>query len=145
MMKNSQLLRVYFTVFPLLAFFYAVKEDSVSVILEDGVYTCSFFGTLPDGTMPVGLALAATLTLVVAVIGAVYGITQKKGWLRGLIWTSLAAATLSVLPLLLRSEPVVLPHVAVAVILLVECLLAYMHERKLSKAEKTAGEQNSPL
>ena len=122
---------------PVLTFGLELMPDSVSVVLEEGYHNCSFFGTLPDGSQPMGLAVAAMLTVITAVVALVANIVQKPQWYTALIWLSLAAATMSVFPILMKSDPVVLPTVIVALLLLAESLLAYLYKfNKHKEGEK---------
>ena len=132
-MKKSMLWRIVMILLPALTFGLELMPDSVSVVLEEGYYRCSFFGTLPDGSQPMGLAVAGMLTLITAVVAVVTNIVQKPQWYTALIWFSLGAATMSVFPILIKSDPVVLPTVIVALLLLAESLLAYLYKFNKSK------------
>lgn len=128
MKKNSFLI-----LFPVFAFTMELMPTAVSVFLEEGTQTCSFFGTLPDGSLPLGLSVAGMLTVVAAAVAIVYAVTKKTPWLTALIWISLGAATCAVLPILARTEPVVLPNVGVALLLLLESLVAFWRKKEAAK------------
>ena len=132
-MNKPLLMKLFLILFPMFALGLACMPDSVSVILEDEIYTCSFFGLLPDGSLPAGLALSGLLTGVAVVVATVFAGVKKTPWLTALLWVSLIAATMAVAPILLQTEPRVLPNVAVAMVLLVESLLAYFHKKQLLK------------
>ena len=127
-MKKSVLWRTVMILLPVLTFGLELMPDSVSVVLEDGTHSCSFFGTLPDGSQPMGLAVAAMLTLITAAVAVAANFAKKPQWYTALFWVSMGAATMSVFPLLIRSEPTVLPTVFVALLLLAESLLAYLYK-----------------
>ena len=126
-MKKTILWKIVLILLPALTFGLELMPDSVSVMLEEGPYQCSFFGTLPDGSHPLGLGVAAMLTVITAVTAVVACFSKKQPWYTALIWVSLAAATMSVFPLLTRANPPVLPTVIVALLLLVESFLAYLY------------------
>ena len=117
-MKKTILWKIVLILLPVLTFGLELMPDSVSVMLEEGPYQCSFFGTLPDGSHPLGLGVAAMLTVITAVTAVVACFSKKQPWYTALIWVSLAAATMSVFPLL---------TVIVALLLLVESFLAYLY------------------
>lgn len=142
-MKNRILWCIILTLLPLLAFGLAAMPDSVTVVLSESEVTAiSFFDTLPDGSRPLGLAFAGLLCLAVAVEAAAYGITKREFWLSGAIGSSLGAAILAVLPLILRTEPLTIPNAGVAILLCAESLLGYFYKHKATRnaaEEKAAG------
>lgn len=118
---------------PLLTVGLAAMPDSVTVLREPVIETCSFFDTLSDGSRPMGLAFSGLTIFILFAVLVVYVITKKKLWLNVAVWVSLIAATLAVLPLLLRTEPMVIPNVGVPLMLCVEALLCSIHGKQDEK------------
>ncbi len=135
-MKNKKLMwNILLLLLPLLAVGLAAMPDSVTVLTEQQIQRCSFFGTLPDGSRPMGLAFCALLIFVLFGVLAVYAVTNKNFLLNAACWLSLGAATLSVLPRLRSQQQRVIPNVAVTVILCVEAGLAAFRRKQGEKPQ----------
>ncbi len=133
-MKNKKLMwNIPLLLLPLLAVGVAALPDSVTVLIKPQIQHCSFFGTLADGSRPMGLAFCGLLIFVLFGVLVVYAVTNKNFLLNAACWLSLGAATLSVLPLLLGGEPRVIPNVAVTVILCVEAGLTAIRRKQGEK------------
>ena len=119
--------------------------DSVTVLRESELETCSFFGTLSDGSRPLGLAFCGLMIFALFGLLVVYVVTKKKALLNAASWLSLGAATLSVLPILLKTEPMVIPNVGVAILLCVEAILAtFRYKQDDKKGEPVGKRLNAP-
>lgn len=138
-MKKKLIWNIVLLLLPLLTVGLAAMPDSVTVLRELQIEYCSFFGTLSDGSRPMGLAFCGLMTFVLFGLLVVYVVIKKKFLLNIACWLSLGAATLSVLPLLIRSEPMVIPNVGVALLLCVEALLAFIYYKKDEKLAVNPG------
>lgn len=126
---------------PLLAAGIAAMPNSVTVATQTEILYCSFYGTLPDGSNPIGLPLCGMVIFALFGLVAIYVATKKKQLLNVASWVSLGAATLSVLPLLLRTEPMVIPNVGVAILLCVEAILTTLCYKQGEKAAAAPGKR----
>lgn len=138
-MKNKAMWSIVLILLPLVALGLAAMPDSVTVLVSEGeMQTLSYFGTLQDGSRPTGLAFAGLLCIVTAAAAMIGAVSKKEFWLSGVVWISMGAAILSVLPLLLRSSPPVLPNVVVAILLCTESMTAYLCRNKMGKDANSA-------
>ena len=87
----------------------------------------------------------AGFVVLVAVILAVVNLFLRKDFLeRTIMWTSMAAALLSVAPMLFRQEGVLLvTHVMPVILLLVVWQIGYITSRKKEKAEQSGVPDNA--
>ncbi len=140
-LKNKNLLwNIALMVLPLLAAGVAAMPNSVT-LMQEPVQYCSFFGTFADGSRPFGLAFAGLMIFVLFFMVVLYVSLKKKPLLNGATWVALVAATLAVLPLLLRTEPLVLPNVFVALLLCAEAMLTWVCYKKKEPQPKISGKR----
>ncbi len=142
-MKKRVVWSIVLILLPLLTVGLAAMPDSVTaVVSKTEIVRISFFQSLPDGSYPPGLAFSGFLCCVTALLAILYGILRKRYWLTGVVVTAFASTFLSVLPLILRSQPPVVPHVGVAIAMAVECVIAYFCRKSAVKGtgkEESAG------
>lgn len=92
----------------------------------------------------VTLPLAGLITFLAAALAVVNLFAHKAFLERGILWTSLGAAILSVVPMLIRQEGVLLlPNVVVPVILMVVWLLVLVKTQKTEKREHSVAPDNA--
>ncbi len=89
-----------------------------------GVY--SFFQFIEDAPAAMCLLYAGICSGITLMISVAYLIRKKTGWLKGILGFAFASATLAVLPLLIRSEPMVLPNMAHPLAMTCVCVVAIL-------------------
>lgn len=138
-MKKWNLKKIMLILLPILAVGLATTVDSVTVFDPANGTTeyYSYFELIPDSSYQIVMPLAAILSLVSGVLGAVYMVKNKA--LKGIVGTSFCAAMLAVLPILLKGDVLVIPNVGLPIFMLVDCLLAYWILKKPEQQEENKG------
>ena len=137
-MAKTVLKKIFLVMLPALAVLLAASVDSVTVLnTTTGITEAySYFALVPAENLQICAPLAAILA-VVSTILAVVLVASGKSWSAGaLMWTALLSATVATIPVLVRGEILVVPHVGLPILMMVECLLAYAARKKPETEEK---------
>ena len=139
-MKKQTLLRIFLILMPVLAVGLATTGDSVSVFdTQTKVMTYySYFDILPVNGLQIVPAAAAIACLVSGIFAAVYMVKKQEKQLKIIRGLAIAAATLGVLPILIRGSVLVIPNVGVAIFMAVQWVLAYFAGKKPAQTDKPA-------
>ena len=134
-MKKETILKVMLILLPVLALGLATTQDSVSVFdtrLGTTVYG-SYFTLLPVGAMQMCAPVAGLLCAVTLIFSILFVIRKKPGLVSSVKWLAFAAALAAVIPVILRGDVLVVPHVGVPIFMCLEWAAAYMLAPKNSK------------
>lgn len=142
-MKKQTLLKLFLILLPVLAVGLATTGNSVTVFDSQTGTTAyySYFDLLPVATMRMVTPLAGILSILAGGF-AIGSVVSKQSWCRKTVkWLSIAAATVAVLPILVRGDVLVVPNVGFPIFMGAEWILAWIMDKK--PGEKTA-EQSGP-
>ena len=142
-MKKKALVKSLLILLPVLAVGLATTMDSVIVFDAAAGITSyySYFDLVPVTSIQ-NLPPLAGLLCVVCGICAVVFLIQKKQWsLKGVVITSLAAATAAVIPVMIQGDVKVVPNVGLPIIMTVEYLVSCYF---LKHPEKTEEKKKAP-
>ena len=134
--------KIMLFVLPFMAVVLSTTGDSVQLIkMADGSkITGSFFVMLNDSTLAILPMLAATCGIVSCIAAALYLILKKKGIFKVTCWASFAGACLSVIPVAVRGESLLLPNVAFPILLFAHFIVcAFSKNMDLSKKDEPQG------
>ena len=138
-MKKRAILKSLLILLPILAVGLATTGDSVLVFdVHSGVTEYfSYFDLIPVTNLQMLPPLAAMLSLVAGIVGAVY-LVKKKDWcLKVIFWTSLAAACAASVPTVTQGDIKVVPNVGLPLFMVINWLVAsYIQKHPEKKEEK---------
>ncbi len=140
-MKKETLMKILLVLLPILAVGLATTRDSVMLFdPETGVATyCSYFTPLEAGPFQMITPLAAILSGVTGILGAIYAASRKQGVLKAVVGTAFASATLAGLPIMLSTDVKIIPNVGLPIFMVIELFLAYYILKKpQQEAEKVS-------
>ena len=130
-MKKPDMKRLLLILFAVVAVFFACTPNAVTVFIqpEEGaeavapVY-CSFFTLIEDVRGAISLPVAALCACINLLLAGIYVVIGKKGLAVSMKWLSLAAAIISCVLILARTEGyVIVPNLLVPVALMCEFVL----------------------
>ena len=127
-MKKINWKNVILILMPVLAVGLATTTDSVMVFDSAAGTTeyYSYFDLIPNSNFAIAMPLAAILSLVSGILAAILIVKKNPKMLKGIAGCSFVAATVAVLPILLKGEVVVFPNVGLPIFMMVDWLVAYM-------------------
>ncbi len=94
----------------------------------------SFFQPIAEAPIAICLLYAAISNGVALMISVVFLIRKKNRWLKWILGLSFASMTLAVMPLIIRSEPVVLPNMVHPLAMCATSVMAYVLLRTTKEA-----------
>lgn len=117
---------------PFFAMMAAGTPSAVTVYntADSTVACCSFFTLVEGAGMGICLPLAAICCGLCLAFAAAHWLMEKRWQRKAVLGTSFAAMTLAVLPIVIRSEIVLLPNMMVPILMGAECLIAWIFIRK---------------
>ena len=138
-MKKINWKNVILILMPVLAVGLATTTDSVMVFDSAAGTTeyYSYFDLIPDSNFAIAMPLAAILSLVSGILAAILIVKKNPKMLKGIAGCSFVAATVAVLPILLKGEVVVFPNVGLPIFMMVDWLVAYMMLKNPQLEEET--------
>ena len=138
-MKKINWKNVILILMPVLAVGLATTTDSVMVFDSAAGTTeyYSYFDLIPDSNFAIAMPLAAILSLVSGILAAIMIVKKNPKMLKGIAGCSFVAATVAVLPILLKGEVVVFPNVGLPIFMMVDWLVAYMMLKNPQLEEET--------
>lgn len=141
-MKNKTIWATVMTVLSAFAVMLAYYPASVTVFHpgDETAMRYSFFQEVPGAPIAMCLLFAGILSCVALMLSVIYLASKRSGWLKGVIWVSFISATLAVIPIVARLDPVVLPNIAHPVAMGTVSLLGYL----LSRSTKTSDRDHEP-
>ncbi len=98
----------------------------------------SFFQQIAEAPVGVCLLIAAISNGVALMMSVVFLILKKNVWLKWVGGFSFVSMTLAVMPLIVRSEPVVLPNMAQPLAMCITSVIAYVLLRTTKDKEDHA-------
>ena len=138
-MKKRAILKSLLILLPILAVGLATTGDSVLVFdVHSGVTEYyPYFDLIPDTGLQMLPPLAAMLSLVAGICGAVY-LVKKKDWsLKVIFWASLAAACAASVPTVMQGDLKMVPNVGLPLFMVINWLVAsYIQKHPEKKEEK---------
>lgn len=138
-MKKVNLKKILLILLPVLAVGLATAVDSVMVYDSVAGTTeyYSYFDLIPDCSYQMAMPLAAILSIVAGILAAVYLVRRKRGCLKGILGTAFCAATLAVIPVLLKGDVMIVPNVGLPIFMFIDCGLAYVMMQKPEEQEES--------
>ena len=138
-MKKQAVLKSLLILLPILAVGLATTGDSVLVFdAQSGVTEYySYFDLVPTANLQLLPPLAAMLSLVAGICGAVY-LVKKKAWsLKAIFWCSLIAACVASVPTVMQSDLKMVPNAGLPLFMVINWLVAsYIQKHPEKKEEK---------
>ncbi len=141
-MDKKKIMNVALALLPLAAVVLAGMPNGVTVFSKEvtAPVTCSMFTLIEDVQWAVCLPFAGVLGAVTFGLGVIHLVKQKALWLKLIFGSTFAATTLSVLPLMVQKDTILVPNMLIPILLGVEALLAYGLIRKpVQEEEKKKG------
>ena len=140
-MKNLNWKKIALLLMPVLSVGLATTVDSVTVF-DSAAGTTSFysyFDLIPDSNFAMLMPLSAILSAVCGVLAAIELVKKNNKMLKAIAGCSFCAATMAVLPIMLRGDVAVIPNVGLPVFMMVEWLISYMmvKQPQMEKETKT--------
>ncbi len=137
-MKKTVLLKIFLILLPGLAVLLATTEDSVTVFDSVAQTTeyYSYFDLVPVTVVQLCTPLAALLAVAATILAVLFVVLGKMWCIKGMFWTAFLSAVVSSLPLLMRTEVIVVPTVFFTILMGVACLFAYSVQKKPGKLVK---------
>lgn len=96
----------------------------------------SFFQRVVEVPIAICLPYSAISNGIALMLSVAYLIRKKNHWLKWIMGFSFASMTLAVLPLILRTEPVVLPNMVHPLAMCTTCVMAYVLSRTTKDKEE---------
>ena len=144
-MKNKKILNITLAVLPLIAVVLAGMPNSVTVYQITGAdiaLSCSFFTLIEDVNTGICLPYAGIFGGLCFGLAVIYLVSKKRSMLKWIFGTAFVSVTLSVVPVLLKGDVILLPNMLIPVLLGVEALLAYgMMKAPVEKDEEPKGKR----
>ena len=138
-MNKKTLIKCLLILLPILAVGLATTADSVVVFDSQSGVTeyYSYFDLVPVTNLQMLPPVAAMLSLVSGIGGAVY-LAKKKEWsLQAVYWTSLLAACAATMPTVMQGAVKVVPNVGLPIFMVINWLVAgYIRKHPEKKKEK---------
>lgn len=98
----------------------------------------SFFQLMPEAPIGICLLYAAIANGIALMMSVVFMILKKNVWLKWIGGCSFVSMTLAVLPLIIKSDPVVLPNMAHPLAMCTTSVIAYVLLRTTKDKEDRA-------
>ncbi len=138
-MKKQTIWGVVFAMLSTLSLAVASNPTAVSVfaVSESTTKVYSFFQPVPDAPAAMCLLYAGIASGITLMLSVAYLFRGKKSWLKWIVGGSFVSMTLAVLPLVIKSEPIVLPNMLHPLTMGVVSMLSYF----LLRSDKTAAEE----
>ena len=138
---KKRILSMILLILPVLTIGVESMPNSIQVWWREGLElpVCeyiSFFGTLSDGSRPMGMAITGMATGVIFGFMVAYSISKKPKWLSAAKWSAAVAMVMASLPVIVQSEPMILPSALVYFMLIVQWILSMFLEKEEKKQEK---------
>ena len=141
-MDKKKIMNLALVLLPLAAVVLAGLPNGVTVYSKEVTtpMTCSMFTLIEDVQWAVCLPFAGIFGAVTFGLGVIHMVKQKPLWLKLILGTAFASTMLSVLPLMVQKDTILIPNMLIPILLGVEALLAYGLIRKpVQEAERKKG------
>ncbi len=137
-MKKKIILKSLLILLPVLAVGLATTVDSVTVFDPAAGTTryYSYFDLVPVENLQLLPPLAAVLSLISGILAAVFLGKKKESFLKAAGYAAFGAAAAAALPVALRGEVLVVPHVALPIFMLMQYGVSYFVGREEKEAAK---------
>ena len=134
---KKKITKILLFVLPFMALILATTNNSVQLInMTTGEKIVgSYFTMLGDSTAAVCPVLAAMCSVVSSVAALVWLFAKKWSFMRISAWASFAGACIAVVPVAMRGDSLLLPHVIFPILLFVHFILCAF-SKKLNFEEK---------
>lgn len=142
-MKKNKALYVAMLLLPLAVVGLGVSPTSVTVIDGETMYTTSFMEAIYGSYVGWCAPVAMLLNYCLFGMAVIYGFSKKDFWLKGIFGIAFAAMTLTVLPILIQGQPVIIPNAVVAILLGIQCVLARLMVKAPVLKEEPTGQRLS--
>lgn len=138
-MKKQTITKIASLLLPLVAVYFAVSPNSVTVIRAEEV-TGTTFAEAVSGSM-VGWCAPVALLMIYAIFGAavINLFAKKQVWMKIIRNFSFIAACLTACPVLIQAEVTVVPNVLVAVVMMVLWGFGYYNLKNAPKEKDPVG------
>lgn len=140
-MKQQTMKKIALLVLPLAACTIAATPGSVMVMRDGTAQAVSYMQIVQESAVGWCAPMAAIINYAVFAMAVLYALAKKNGFLKAVFGCAFASMTLAVLPVLARTEPMIVPNVFFALVLLAECVLAglMLQNSKTGKMTQPAG------
>ena len=136
---KKKIAKILLFMLPFMALLLATTGNSVQMVnIATGEKVLgSYFVMLNDTTAAMCPVLAATCSILSLIAALIFVFSKKTGFLKTSAWISFAGACLAVIPVVAKSEFLILPHVLFPVLLLAHFVLCAF-SKKLGLEQKEA-------
>ena len=137
-MNKQRFLRLALILLPLIAVGVACMPTSVMIFSAETKETayCSYLQLLPEGSFQIGGVLAVLLASVSGGLAITYSVGKKEKLLMPIRVLAVLSMLAAVTPILLQSEPKVVPNVAVPILMGIQWILAGRMKRPQEETKK---------
>jgi len=143
-MKKKLIMQTLLILFPVLAVGLATAGDSVTVFdtVTRQTQYFSYFDLLPVTNLRMITPLAALLAAASGIAAAVYMAGKKSDVLKAVGYLALASSCVACIPLILREQVLVIPHVALPIFMIIQYLVSYYVGKMQLQEQKRPEKQN---
>ena len=140
-MKKQMIWKMILLVLPLVVVMIASNPTSIMVYDGETLTYTSWLQTVPDSTVGWCAPAAVLMNYCLFALAVFYALREKGGCLKAMSLLALAAACVAVMPIMIQSDPKIVPNVFGAIVLGAEGIVArVVRNRAAGKAkEKSAG------
>lgn len=127
-MKKETFQKMFLILLPVMAVALATTGNSVMVFDPATSITAygSYFALIPQaGNCQILSPVAACLAVVGVVLGILYMVYGRTGYLKGILWVSLISASAAALPIAIERSIVILPNVMLPLLMCAHAGLAF--------------------
>ena len=140
-MDKKKMQNIVLVALPMIAVVLAGMPNAVTVfdlVSHGQSVTCSFFTLVEDVNAAVCFPYAGIFGAVGFGLSVLYLVMKKQSWLKAASVVSFISTTLSVIPVLVGGDVMMIPNMAVPILMGIHCLLA----SSMSRGPKPAEEDN---
>ncbi len=133
-MKKPNIYLAALFALPLLMVLVASNPEGVTVFDGETARYLSWLQTVSESPWGLCAPMAALLNYVFFGLAVVYGLMKKNWCLRAMMLTAFAAACVAALPIVVQSQPKIVPNVLGVILLCAEGFAAYVQKKEAEKA-----------
>ena len=139
-MKKQTILKILLLIMPLLVVLVASSPAGVTVFDGKTVTYTTWMQAVPESTLGWCAPVAALMNYVLFALAVVYVLFGKEFCVNGIFILSLIAVCVAVLPIVLQSDPKIIPNAFGAIFLGIQCIAARVAQKDIAAANKVPGE-----
>ena len=136
-MKKQVLWKIILLVLPLLMVLIASGPASVMIFDGETLTYASWMQTVPESTVGWCAPVAVLMNYAVFALAVFCALREKDGCLKAISILALAAACIAVMPIMVQSDPKVVPNVFGAIVLGAEGIVAHVARKSVAVNAKT--------